>query len=103
VSALLPVGCGRSPLAQPQTLERVREVVAKSLGRDISQIDPQKPLGSQGADELDVVEVVMAVEDALKVEVPDSAIGDKPAEAAKTLTVQKLAEIVAEQTEGHKP
>jgi acyl carrier protein len=99
----LPVGCGRSPLAQPQTLERVREVVAKSLGREVSQIDPEKPLGLQGADELDVVEAVLAVEDAFKVEVPDSAIGDKPAEVAKTLTVQKLAEIVAEQTEGHKP
>ena len=52
---------------------------------------------------MDIVEVVMALEDAFKVEVLDNAIGDKPGEVAKTLTVPKLAEFVAEQLERHEP
>ena len=39
----------------------------------------------------------MAVEEAFKVEIPDSAIGENANEASKTLTVAKLAEIVSGQ------
>lgn len=48
-------------------------------------------------DELDIVEIVMAVEKTFKVEIPDGAVGEKPEEIAKTLTIQKLADIVAGQ------
>jgi acyl carrier protein len=95
------VGCGSK--AQPQTVERVREEVAKILKKEATQIDVGKPLGAQGADELDIVEVVMAVEEAFKVQIPDSALEEKPGEVAKTLTVQKLADIVTKQTEKHEP
>jgi acyl carrier protein len=94
------VGCG--PTAQPDLVEKVRLEVAKSLKKDAAQINVGKPLGVQGADELDVVEIVMAVEDAFKVEIPDSAVGEKLDEIAKTLTIQKLADIVAGQLEKQK-
>jgi len=57
----------------------------------------KKPLVAQGADELDIVEIVMAVEEAFQVEIPDSAIGEKVGEAGKELTVEKLADIVVRQ------
>ena len=89
-------GCG-SQQAQ-ETVDRVRSEVAKILKKDAAQIEVMKPLVSQGADDLDIVEIVMAVEEAFKVEIPDSALGgEKVGEVGKTLTVQKLAEIVSRQ------
>ena len=80
-----------------QTVERVRSEVATILKKDLIQIDVAKPLVAQGADELEIVEIVMAVEEAFKVEIPDSAISEIIEEVSKTLTVQKLAEIVSTQ------
>jgi acyl carrier protein len=75
----------------------VRSEVATILKKDSAQIDVAKPLVSQGADELDIVEIVMAIEEVFEIEIPDSAIGEKIGEVSKTLTVQKLAEIVSKQ------
>ena len=94
------VGCGRSQpvtLSQQQVVDGVRSEVAKILKKDAGQIDVAKSLVALGADELDIVEIVMSVEEAFKVKIPDSAIGGKPADVGKTLTVQKLAEIVFKQ------
>ena len=55
-------------------MDRVRLEVATILKKDSAQIDATKPLVAHGADELDIVEIVMAVEEAFKVEIPDSAI-----------------------------
>ncbi len=95
VALLLFAGCGSQPAQQ--TIERVRSEVGAILKKDSAEIDVSKPLAAQGADELDIVEIVMAVEEAFKVEIPDSAIGKDVKEVSKTLTVQKLAEIVTRQ------
>jgi len=100
--ALLQFGCGRqnnNPSGQENTVERVKAVVAKSLKTDSGKLDTQKPLASQGIkiDELDLVELVMAVEEEFKVKIPDTSLGDKPADLVKTLSVEKLAQIVSEQ------
>ena len=88
-------GCG-SQISQ-QTVDRVRSEVATILNKDKAQIDVAKPLAAQGADELDIVEIVMAVEEAFRVEIPDSALGENVSEISKTLTVQRIAEIVSRQ------
>jgi acyl carrier protein len=75
----------------------VRSEVATILKKDPARIDIAKPLVAQGADELDIVEIVMAIEEAFEVEIPDSAIGESIGDVSKTLTVQKLAEIVSRQ------
>ena len=107
VALLWCTGCGSKPASQAQpaaqdqpevqTVERVRSESAKILGKEAAQIDVAKPLVAQGADDLDIVEIVMAVEEAFKVEIPDSAIDNNAAEGSKTLTVQKLAQIVSKQ------
>lgn len=80
-----------------KVVDRVRSEVATILKKDSAKIDVTKPLVAQGADELDIVEIVMAVEEAFKVEIPDSAIGENANETSKTLTVVNLAEIVSRQ------
>ena len=92
---LLCGGCGSQP-AKP-TVERVRSEVAKVLKKDAAKVDVAKPLVAQGADELDIVEIVMALEETFKVKIPDGALGKTVGEASKTLTVQKLTEIVSSQ------
>jgi acyl carrier protein len=85
---------GPSPKAQPELIEQVRQKVAKTLKKGMAQIDVRKPLGAQRADELDIVEILMTIEEAFNVEIADDAAGVKPDEIA-TLTVQKLADIIA--------
>jgi acyl carrier protein len=98
ICSLLFTGCGRNPQSsQQQVVEKVRAEVATILKKDAAKIDVAKSLVEQGADELDIVEIVMAVEEAFKVEIPDSAIGETTGEVSKTLTVEKLAEIVSAQ------
>jgi len=93
-------GCGPLAKASPKLVNDVGAEAVKILKGN--KIDFQKPLGAQGADDLDIVEIILAVEEAFKVEIPDSAIGKKPEEIAKTLSVQKLADIVAAQLEKKK-
>jgi acyl carrier protein len=52
--------------------KRVRELIAEQLGVTVEQVVTDANLVSDlGADSLDVVELVMALEDELGVEVPD--------------------------------
>jgi acyl carrier protein len=89
-------GCGaQSTHVDPQSVEQVRGEVAKILNKKTTEIDVVRPLMAQGADELDIVEIVMALEEVFKLEIPDSAIGENYGEACKSLNVQKLAELVS--------
>jgi len=52
--------------------KRVRELIAEQLGVTVEQVVTDANLVSDlGADSLDVVELIMALEDELGVEVPD--------------------------------
>ena len=54
---------------------RVRALVAEQLGIDIAEITPKASiLDDLGADSLDVVELVMSLEDAFDIEVPDEEV-----------------------------
>ena len=54
---------------------RVRSLVADQLGLDISEvISGANILDDLGADSLDVVELVMSLEDAFDIEVPDEVV-----------------------------
>jgi len=61
--------------------DRIRTLVAEQLGVDPGDIGPESSiLDDLGADSLDVVELVMAIEDEFDIEVPDEA-----AEAIRTI------------------
>ena len=73
------------------TLERVRKILVDQLG-DISE-DEVTPVASivddLGADSLDVVEIVMALEEEFEVEIPDE-------DAEKIKTVQQVVDYIEE-------
>jgi len=54
---------------------RIRSIVAEHLGCDMGEVTPEASiLDDLGADSLDVVELVMAIEEAFDIEVPDEAV-----------------------------
>ena len=62
--------------------EKVKQIIVEQLGVDESQVDPSASFVEDlGADSLDIVELVMAFEEAFEIEIPDE-------DAEKITTVQ---------------
>ena len=56
-------------------IERVKEIIAIRLGMDAENIDGEALLAEElGADSLDLVEIIIAVEDSFGVEIPDADV-----------------------------
>ena len=61
-------------MSQEATLEKVRSIVAEQLSVDASEIKPDSNFQNDlGADSLDTVELVMALEEAFDIEIPDES------------------------------
>jgi acyl carrier protein len=55
-----------------ETLSKVQEIVAEKLGKKIEEIKPEANFQHDlGADSLDTVELVMSLEEAFDIEIPD--------------------------------
>jgi len=62
---------GRS---QESILEKVRSIVTEQLSVDAGEVKPESNFQNDlGADSLDTVELVMALEEAFDIEIPDEA------------------------------
>ena len=60
-------------MAQVQDVEaRVKEIIVEQLGVDAAEVTPQASfVNDLGADSLDTVELVMALEEEFDIEIPD--------------------------------
>ncbi len=68
--------------------KRVKEIVAEQLGRDVNEVTNEASfIDDLGADSLDIVELVMAMEDEFGIEIPDE-------EAEKIKTVKDVVEYI---------
>jgi acyl carrier protein len=116
LAPLLQAGCGRATLPQPsegkpkevasvesasseyqRIVERISDIVGKQLDLNVREVDVDLPLSKQkkAADELDVVEIVMNVEEAFNIEIKDEEVGRSLEEVSRHLSVKKLADIVS--------
>lgn len=70
--------------------ERVKEIIAEQLGVDGAKVVPEASFVEDlGADSLDTVELVMALEEHFETEIPDE-------DAQKILTVKDAIEYIRE-------
>jgi len=79
-------------MSQDDIFEKVKEIVVEQLSiEDSSQVKPEANFANDlGADSLDVVELVMALEEEFEIEIPDEA-------AEEIATVQAAVDYIKEQ------
>ncbi|MCD6472773.1 acyl carrier protein [Candidatus Aerophobetes bacterium] len=76
-----------------EILEKVKKITSEQLGVEESQITSEaKFIDDLGADSLDTVELVMALEEKFDLEISDE-------EAEKLITVQKVVDYLCEHLE----
>jgi acyl carrier protein len=72
--------------------ERVKQIIVEQLGVDESQVDMNASfVDDLGADSLDIVELVMAFEEAFELEIPDE-------DAEKIATVKDAVDYIEAKT-----
>ena len=70
--------------------ERVKKIIAEQLGVEVDEVTPEAHFVEDlGADSLDTVELVMALEEEFEIEIPDE-------DAEKILTVGKALDYIKE-------
>ena len=58
------------------TLDSIKKILAEQLGVDETSITEETSIEELGADSLDLVEIVMAIEEEFGIQVDDSAVED---------------------------
>ena len=72
--------------------ERVKKIIAEQLGVEEDEVVPEASFVEDlGADSLDTVELVMALEEEVEIEIPDD-------DAEKILTVVKALDYIKEKS-----
>ncbi|MBF2090771.1 MAG: acyl carrier protein [Leptolyngbya sp. DLM2.Bin15] len=75
-------------MSQDDTFLKVQKIVADQLSVDINEVKPEASFANDlGADSLDTVELVMALEEEFDIEIPDEA-------AEKIATVQSAVDYI---------
>jgi len=75
-------------MSQADIFDRVKKIVVEQLSVDADKITPQSNFANDlGADSLDTVELVMALEEDFDIEIPDEA-------AEKITTVQEAVDYI---------
>lgn len=76
---------------ETEIFEKVQKIVAEQLSVDASEVVPQASFANDlGADSLDTVELVMALEEEFDIEIPDEA-------AEQIATVQAAVDYISNQ------
>jgi len=107
-SVAITIGCGpvkptaSSPVvstSKDPIVAKVCGIVANQMGVEASKVSEHTSMADLGADELDLVELVMELEDEFKITISDDAItkltgNNEWQKGASKLTVASLADIV---------
>ena len=77
-------------MSSEEVFEKVKEIIVNQLGVTDATVTPEASfIDDLGADSLDIVELVMAIEEEFDIEIPD-------ADAEKVVTVEDVVEYIKE-------
>ncbi|MGF1514216.1 MAG: acyl carrier protein [Elainellaceae cyanobacterium] len=80
-------------MEREKIFEKVQEIVCEQLGVESAEVKPESSFANDlGADSLDTVELVMALEEEFDIEIPDEA-------AENIATVKAAVDYINEKTE----
>merc|ERR1711920_193637 len=88
-----PLRAGRftvSAAASTEVVDQVRGIISEQLGTDMDKVGPDAKFVDLGADSLDTVEIMMALEEKFEITLDEEG-------AEKIATVQEAADMIAEQ------
>jgi acyl carrier protein len=75
-----------------EVIDKVKEIIVEQLGVNLEEVKPEAAfIDDLGADSLDVVELVMALEEEFGLEIPDE-------EAERITTVAEVVSYIEEKT-----
>lgn len=94
-------GLPKSEVASDETLERVRKITSELMAISVDRLSADTTLADLGADELDLVELTMELEEEFSTAIPDEALEKFAGEGnwdkgMKKISIRKLAELVEE-------
>ena len=76
------------PMSSEEVFDKVKEIIVEQLGVAETAITPDASfIDDLGADSLDIVELIMALEEEFDIEIPD-------ADAEKVVTVNDVVEYI---------
>lgn len=76
-------------MSEKEIFDKVQKIVSEQLGVEASEVTPQASFANDlGADSLDTVELVMALEEEFDIEIPDEA-------AEEIATVQSAVDYIS--------
>lgn len=76
-------------MSQDEIFSKVQKIVSEQLGVEASEVKPEASFANDlGADSLDTVELVMALEEEFDIEIPDEA-------AEEIATVQNAVDYIS--------
>ena len=76
------------PMSSEEVFDKVKEIIVEQLGVAETAITPDASfIDDLGADSLDIVELIMALEEEFDLEIPD-------ADAEKVVTVNEVVEYI---------
>ena len=79
-------------MSDAEILDKVKEIVTEQLSVEAGNVTPQANFANDlGADSLDTVELVMALEEEFDIEIPDEA-------AEQITTVQQAVDYISNKT-----
>ncbi len=77
--------------------QRVHKIVEQQLANAAGKLDDARPLSAYGMDELDLVEMIMALEEEFDISIPDQAVEPKGSGWQDAVTTRLLIDIVIDQ------
>lgn len=84
----------QTAVLQLEVADQIKAEVGRIVHKEPKDFDTRKPLIAQGLNDLQVVELVLALERAFQVKVPDKSINSKSADGSSMLTIDELADAI---------